>query len=117
MAEYNFERESRTPYSESFVIEADDDDVGRIDLHYTPSITYGTLCIPDSLSEDEIQELNSEIDERLVMSNDPYREDFVVTVWVGRQAGVYSEEDLEEEEEEEEEEGEEEVEGGNGHRE
>ena len=117
MAEYNFERESRTPYSESFVIEADDDDVGRIDLHYTPSITYGTLCIPDSLSEDEIQELISEIDERLVMSNDPYREDFVVTVWVGRQAGVYSEEDLEEEEEEEEEEGEEDLEGGNGHRE
>jgi hypothetical protein len=116
MAEYNFERESRTPYSESFVIEADDDDVGRIDLHYTPSITYGTLCIPDSLSEDEIQELISEIDERLVMSNDPYREDFVVTVWVGRQAGVYSEEDLEEEEEEEGEE-EEDLEGGNGHRE
>jgi len=117
MAEYNFERESRTPYSESFVIEADDDDVGRIDLHYTPSITYGTLCIPDSLSEDEIQELISEIDERLVMSNDPYREDFVVTVWVGRQAGVYSEEDLEEEEEEEKEGEEEELEGGNGHRE
>jgi hypothetical protein len=43
------------------------------------------------------------------MSNDPYREDFVVTVWAGRQGGVYSEEDLEEEEE-----GEEEMEGGNG---
>jgi hypothetical protein len=116
MAEYNFERESRTAYSESFVIEADGDDMGRVDLHYTPSVTYGTLCIPDSLTEDEIQELISEIDERLVMSNDPYREDFVVTVWVGRQAGVYSEEELEEEEEEEEGE-EEELEGGNGHRE
>jgi hypothetical protein len=110
MAEYNFERESRTPYSESFVIEADGDDVGRVDLHYTPSVTYGTLCIPDSLTEDEIQELIGEIDERLVMSNDPYREDFVVTVWAGRQAGVYSEEELEEEEEEE-------LEGGNGRRE
>ena len=114
MAEYNFERESRTPYSESFVIEADGDDVGRVDLHFTPSITYGTLCIPESYSEDDIQELISEIDERLVMSNDPYREDFVVTVWAGRQGGVYSEEDLEEEEEEAEEE---EMEGGNGRRE
>jgi hypothetical protein len=114
MAEYNFERESRTPYSESFVIEADGDDVGRVDLHFTPSITYGTLCIPESYSEDDIQELISEIDERLVMSNDPYREDFVVTVWAGRQGGVYSEEDLEEEEEEEDEE---EMEGGNGRRE
>jgi hypothetical protein len=114
MAEYNFERESRTPYSESFVIEADGDDMGRVDLHFTPSITYGTLCIPESLSEDDIQELISEIDERLVMSNDPYREDFVVTVWAGRQGGVYSEEDLEEEEEGEDEE---EMEGGNGRRE
>ena len=114
MAEYNFERESRTPYSESFVIEAEGDDVGRVDLHFTPSITYGTLCIPESYSEDDIQELISEIDERLVMSNDPYREDFVVTVWSGRQSGVYSEEDLEEEEEEEDEE---EMEGGNGRRE
>jgi hypothetical protein len=116
MAEYNFERESRTAYSESFVIETDGDDMGRVDLHYTPSVTYGTLCIPDSLTEDEIQGLISEIDERLVMSNDPYREDFVVTVWVGRQSGVYSEEELEEEEEEEDEE-EEDLEGGNGHRE
>jgi hypothetical protein len=116
MAEYNFERESRTAYSESFVIETDGDDMGRVDLHYTPSVTYGTLCIPDSLTEDEIQGLISEIDERLVMSNDPYREDFVVTVWVGRQSGVYSEEELEEDEEEDEEE-EEDLEGGNGHRE
>jgi hypothetical protein len=115
MADYNFERESRTPYSESFVIEADGDDVGRVDLHYTPSITYGTLCIPETFTEDDIQELISEIDERVVMSNDPYREDFVVTVWAGRQTGVYSEEDMEEEEEEEEDE--EEMEGGDGHRE
>ncbi len=45
------------------------------------------------------------------MSNDPFREDFVVTVWAGRQTGVYSEEEMEGEEEEEE------TEGGNGHRE
>ena len=112
MADYHFERESRTPYSESFVIEGDDEEMGRLDLHYTPSVTYATLCIPEGLTEDGIQELISEIDERLVMSNDPYREDFVVTVWVGRQTGVYSEEELEGEEEEEED-----AEGGNGHRE
>ena len=114
MADYNFERESRTPYSECFVIEADGDDVGRVDLHFTPSVTYGTLCVPESFTEDDVQGLIADIDERLVMTNDPYREDFVVTVWVGRQSGVYSEEDLEEEEEDEEEE---EMEGGNGHKE
>jgi hypothetical protein len=114
MAEYYFERECRTPYSESYVIDADEDEVGRIDIHYTASVAYATLCIPDSLSENEIQDLISEIDERLVMSNDPYREDFIVTVWAGHEAGVYSEEETLEDEEEEEELEESE---GNGHRE
>jgi hypothetical protein len=28
------------------------------------------------------------------MSADPYREDFVATVWTGREMGVYSDEDV-----------------------
>ncbi len=108
MPDYNFERECRTEHSESFLIEADGAEFGRVDLHYAPSITYATLCVPTGTSEDDVQELISEVDERLVMSNDPYREDFVVTVWAGQETGVYSEEEFEEEEEEEE---------GNGHRE
>ena len=108
MPDYEFERECRTPHSEAFVIAADGEDVGRVDLHYATDVTYATLCLPDGYTEEEIQELIGEIDERLVMSNDPYREDFIVTVWAGRQAGVYSEETEEEEEEEEPE--------GNGHR-
>ena len=115
MPDYHFERECRTAHSECYVIEADDNEVGRVDIHYAPDVAYATLCVPDSLSEDEIQDLITEIDERLVMSNDPYREDFIVTVWAGRETGVYSEEEAFEEEEEEEEE--EELEGGNGHRE
>jgi len=110
MPDYYFERECRTSHSESFLIEADGVETGRVDLHYTPSVAYATLCVPTGTSEDDIQELISEIDERLVMSNDPYREDFVVTVWSGQETGVYSEEEFEEEEEEEEAE-------GNGHRE
>jgi len=113
MPDYYFERECRTAQSESFLIEADGVEMGRVDLHYTASIAYATLCVPVGTSEDDIQELMSEIDERLVMSNDPYREDFVVTVWSGQETGVYSEEEIEEEEEEEEEEEAE----GNGHRE
>ena len=44
----------------------------------------------------------------MVLNAEPYREDFIVTVWLGRQAGVYSEEIDDEEAEEEVE--------GNGHR-
>lgn len=112
MSTYHFERECRTPHSESYIIETDEDEIGRVDIHYTPSVAYATLCVSESLTEEEIRELVSEIDERLVLTTDPFREDFVVTVWAGREAAVYSDEDFEGEEEEEEDEGME----GNGHR-
>jgi hypothetical protein len=99
MSEYSFEREARTPYSEVFTIESDDGtDVGRVDLHYTPSITYATLCISEGLTEEDVQDLIGQIDERLVMTSDPYREDFIVTVWTGRETGVYSDEGDDEDE-------------------
>jgi hypothetical protein len=75
-------------------------------------VAYATLCVPESLTDQETRDLVSEIDERLVLTTDPFREDFVVTVWAGREAAFFSDEDFEEEDEEEEEE---EVEG-NGHR-
>ena len=91
---YRFERDVRTPYSEVYVIENDDgDEVGRIDIHFTSSIVYATLCVAEGTDEDDVQELIDEIDERLVLTADPYREDFVVTVWTGRETGVYSEDD------------------------
>ena len=96
---YHFEREARTPYSEIFIIENDaGEDAGRVDLHFTPSVTYATLCLTEGFSEEDIQELIAQIDERLVMTTDPYREDLVVTVWTGRETGVYSDEDMDDEE-------------------
>jgi len=92
MPRYEFEREYRTPQSEVYVITGDDTPVGRVDLHYGEETVHGTLCVPDDYNEDAIQELIGEVDERLVMSAQPFRDDFVVTVWLGRQAGVYSEE-------------------------
>ncbi len=112
MSEYQFERECRTAQSECYTVERDGDEVGRVDIHYTPTVAYATLCVIERLTDDEIRELIGEVDERLVLTTDPFREDFVVTVWAGREEAVYSDEDLEGEEEEEEEE---EIEG-NGHR-
>ncbi len=100
MPRYQFERESRTPHSEVFIVLADDKEVGRVDIHYGPDLTHATICVPEDHSEEDIQELIGEVDDRLVMSANPFREDFVATVWLGRQAGVYSESPDEEEEEE-----------------
>jgi hypothetical protein len=99
VAEYQFERESRTPFSEAYTIEDQGDVIGRVDVHFTASgIVYATLCIPNQLDDDDLQDLIAEVDERLVLTTDPYRDDFQVTVWRGTNAGVYSEE-LEDEDE------------------
>ncbi len=91
MATYVFERETRTTQSETFVIESDGEEIGRVDLHYSGSTAFATLCVPESFDDAAIEELIGEIDERLVMSWDPLRDDFIVTVWAGHEVGVFSE--------------------------
>jgi len=109
---YQFERESRTPHSESYIVELDEDEVGRVDIHYTASVAYATLCVGENLTSEDVRELISEIDERLVLTTDPFREDLVVTVWTGRETAVFSDEDFEGERRDEDDDDME----GNGHR-
>jgi len=97
----DFERECRTPYSEAYTILEEGGIVGRIDLHFQGSNVYGTLCTTADANETRIQELIDAIDERLVMTADPYREDFVVTVWRGSPAGVYTDTDTDDEDDDE----------------
>ncbi|HLF72465.1 MAG TPA: hypothetical protein VI759_09975 [Dehalococcoidia bacterium] len=100
MATYTFERETRTSQSETFVIESGGEEIGRVDLHYAASTAYATLCVPADYDDDTIEELIGEIDERLVMSWEPLRDDFIVTVWAGREVGVFSETGDDEDEDE-----------------
>ena len=101
MAEYRFEREARTAQSEQWVIETQEHSIGRVDLHFTSSTTYATLAVHTSIGDEEVQTLIAEIDDRIVMSADPYREDLIVTVWRGEEAGVFAEEADEDEGDEE----------------
>ncbi len=88
-AQYRFVREARTPYSESYAIEDPEHSIGRVDLHFTSAVTYATLAVHRSLDDDAVQALVAEIDDQLVMTADPYREDLIVTVWRGEEVGVY----------------------------
>lgn len=90
--EYRFEREARTPHSEAYAIEDSEHSLGRVDLHYTNSVTYATLAVHESLDDEAVQRLIAEIDDRLVSSADPYREDFIVTIWRGQEVGTYADE-------------------------
>jgi hypothetical protein len=94
MSDYTFEREARTSSSEAWGIEVEGEPMGRVDLHFAASsVVHATLCVPVEFDEDDIEDLIAEIDERLVLSHDPDRADFIVTVWRGTPAGVYSEDD------------------------
>ena len=101
MADYRFERECRTPYSEAYVVLDGENPVARVDLHFTTSIVHGVLNVAESLTQDEIRDLIELVDEDLVMSADSTCEDFVVVVYQGREVGTFSAQDLEENEEEE----------------
>ncbi len=103
--DYRFERECRTPYSEAYTISGDDETVGRVDLHFTATAVYATLCVGEALAQEDIRELIDIVDQELVLSADVMRPDFVVTVYQGREVGIFTDQDLAEEEEE-----------GNGHR-
>ncbi len=96
MADYQFERECRTPHSEAYTVLEGESPVARIDLHYTPSIVHGTLNVAESVTQEEIQELIETIDQELVMSADVSNEDFVVVVYQGREVGTFSSQDFEE---------------------
>jgi hypothetical protein len=96
MNEYQFERECRTPYSEVYLIMAEEEQVGRVDLHFTSAVVYATLCVGEDLTTEGIRDLIDTIDEELVMTADVARDDFIVTVHQGREAGIFSDEALEE---------------------
>lgn len=90
---FHYERESRTPQSECYVIDNEHGDRARLDLHYAPPLIYATLCVPEQWSESDIQDLIADLDDRIASTADPLREDLIVTVWRGAEAGVYSQEE------------------------
>ena len=92
MADFAFEREVRTPYSEANTILDDDRPVGRIDIHFTYNIVHVTLTVDESLTQESIQELIDTIDEDLVDAVGINREEFIVHVFQGRETGVFTDE-------------------------
>jgi len=94
-----FEREYRTSSSEGYLILEGEDRVGRLELHFAPELVFGTVIIERDMAEDEVQELIETVDDELVISAQVPREDFVVTVYQGREVGVFSDESFEDEQE------------------
>lgn len=97
MDDIRFERHFRTPYSESYYIMQGgglqaNNRLGTIDIHFTSTAVHGTLILERELEEVDLTKLIEQIDEDLVLSADMPRDDFLVSVYVGRDVGFYSDE-------------------------
>lgn len=101
MESLHFERQFRTETSEIFQIWGGARRLGRVDIHYGRFEVSGTLLLEVELTDDEVHQLIDQVDEELVQSYDPEREDFLVTVYKGEELGFYSDEYEEGDEEEE----------------
>ena len=92
MANFYFERECRTPYSECYTILEEGGPVGRLDLHFTNTMVHGTLTVAESLTQEGIQEIVSIVDENIIDAVGLQRDEFVLHVHQGRDLGVYTNE-------------------------
>lgn len=66
--------------------------LGTVDIHFTTTAVHGTLILERELEEADLTKLIEQIDEDLVLSADMPRDDFLVSVYVGRDVGFYSDE-------------------------
>lgn len=97
MDDIRFERHFRTPYSESYYIMQgsslqSNNRLGTVDIHFTTTAVHGTLILERELEETDLTKLIEQIDEDLVLSADMPRDDFLVSVYIGRDVGFYSDE-------------------------
>ncbi|GCE49448.1 hypothetical protein EI42_02558 [Thermosporothrix hazakensis] len=97
LEDIRFERHFRTPYSEGYYIMEDgglqnNGRLGTIDIHFTTTVVHGTLILERELEEAELTKLIEQIDEDIVLSADMPRDDFLVSVYVGKDIGFYSDE-------------------------
>ncbi len=90
MAEYDFERECRTPFSECYTVLEDDRSIGRLDVHFADVIIHATLSIDESLTGGDIQELIDALDGELLDAAGIVRQEVIIHVHQGRDLGVYS---------------------------
>ena len=90
MADYNFERECRTPFSECYTVLDEDRHIGRLDVHFADVIIHATLSVDESLTGDDVHELIDMVDSELLDAAGIVRQEVIIHVHQGRDLGVYS---------------------------
>ena len=85
-----FDRHFRTPSSEGYYLVRGQTRIGMVDLHFTSTTVHGTLIIEQEMERDALAQLIERIDEDLVLSADTPRDDFLVSVYSGKEVGFFN---------------------------
>lgn len=85
---FRFRRSLRTGTSECYLIYGSEGLIGEISLHIQRAVE-AILILFTEIDEQEVQDLLEEIEDTIVSMIQP-REDFIVTVYQGREIGHYS---------------------------
>jgi hypothetical protein len=90
MDDVRFDRQFRTSTSEGYYLVLDTTRIGSLDLHFTSTTVHCTLVLERELPSSDLAKLIEQIDEDLVLSADTPRDDFLVSVYVGKEVGFFN---------------------------
>lgn len=85
-----FDRHFRTPSSEGYYLVRGPSRIGMVDLHFTSTTVHGTLIVEQEMDREALAQLIERIDEDLVLSADTPRDDFLVSVYTGKEVGFFN---------------------------
>ena len=82
----------RTPSSEVYLLWDEDTRLGQVDLHFGTDLIHATLILERELTSEQQADIVDQIDQEVVSSHLPRfgREDFLVTVFQGRELEPFS---------------------------
>lgn len=90
MEDVRFDRQFRTPYSEGYHLMLGTTRIGTADLHFTSTTVHCTLVLERPLKREDLAKLIEQLDEDLVLSSDTPRDDFLVSVYQGKEVGFFN---------------------------
>lgn len=90
MDDVRFDRQFRTSTSEGYYLVLNTTRIGSLDLHFTSTTVHCTLVLEHELPSSDLAKLIEQIDEDLVLSADTPRDDFLVSVYVGKELGFFN---------------------------
>ncbi len=85
-----FDRRLRTSSSEGYYVVAGQTRIAVADLHFSTTTVHCTLILEQELDRPALARLIDQIDEDLVLSADIPRDNFIVTVYTGKEVGLFS---------------------------